>query len=71
MFPHARYYRIDYFCGWRYIFYPAFRKKVKQKWGTSLLSRILCIFGGLFSLVITGALMVFALLAIRYLLTSV
>lgn len=70
-FPHGRSYQIDYFCGWRYIFSPAFRKKVHQKWGSNPFTRIICIFGGFFGIVFTSTLILLALMAGWHLLANV
>lgn len=71
MFPRGRNYQIDYFCGWRYIFSPSFRRKVHQKWNANPFTRMACIFGGFFGMVFTSALILFAMLASWHLLTNV
>jgi len=63
MFPRGRSYQIDYFCGWRYLLSPSFRKLVHRKWNTGLFTRMACIFGGFFGIVFTSTLILLALLA--------
>jgi hypothetical protein len=63
MFPHGRSYQIDYFCGWRYLLSPAFRKRVHRKWNTNSFTRLACIIGGCFGMIFTSALILLALMA--------
>lgn len=70
MFPHGRSYQIDYFFGWRYLFSSKFRRRVQLTWNTNPFSRIVCIFGGIFGMVFTGALTLLALMATLHLLSS-
>jgi hypothetical protein len=63
MFPRGRGYQIDFFCGWRYLFSPTFRKRVHQKWDSNLFTRLACIFGGFFGMIFTSALILLALMA--------
>jgi hypothetical protein len=70
MFPHGRSYQIDYFCGWRYIFSPSFRKRVHKKWNGNTFTRLACIFGGFFGVIFTTGLILLALMAGWDLLTS-
>jgi hypothetical protein len=61
-------YRFDYFYGWRYLASPAFRSRMRTRWGKSPWMRALCYAAVIASLLITTAAGVFALMAAWHLL---
>lgn len=63
MYLYRRSYQIDYFCGWRYIFSPAFRVRVHEKWNGNRFARLACVLGGFLGVVLTSALAMFFLAA--------
>jgi hypothetical protein len=63
MFPRGRSYQIDYFCGWRYIFSPSFRRQVHKKWSANPFTRLMCVVGGCFGIIFTSTLILLALMA--------
>jgi uncharacterized membrane protein YoaK (UPF0700 family) len=52
---YERYYQIDYFSGWRYLFSEKFRKQSKRKWGRNRLLKSLFIIGSLIGMLLTSA----------------
>ena len=56
-------YRFDYLCGWRYLVSPAFRNRMRARWGQSQWTRALCYTGVIASLLLTTTAIVFALAA--------
>jgi hypothetical protein len=61
-------YRFDYFCGWRYLASPAFRNRMRARWGRSPWMRVLGYAAVIASLLITTTAGVFALMAAWHLL---
>ncbi len=70
MIDYMNGYRFDYFCGWRYLFSPAFRAQLRNRWGRSTWLKALCYSGVLISLVVTSTFAVLALLATWHLLNG-
>jgi hypothetical protein len=70
MINYSDTYRFDYFCGWRYLTSPAFRNRMRTRWGRSLWLRVLGYVGVFTSLLITTTAAVLALMTAWHLLVG-
>jgi hypothetical protein len=63
MIDYSNNYRFDYFYGWRFLMSPAFRNRMRTRWGQSPWLRLLSYTGVIISLLLTTAAAVFTLMA--------
>jgi hypothetical protein len=66
MICYSNSYHFDYFCGWRYLFSPAFRDAMYARWGANRWTRALCFAGVAISLLVTGSAAILAVLAVLH-----
>jgi hypothetical protein len=64
----GRRYQIDYMSGFRYVFSPAYRAKIRNNCGGSTCLKVLYMFGGLISTAVVISALLFLALAIQGLL---
>jgi len=65
----GRRYQIDYMSGFRYVFSPAYRAKIRTTWGRNSGLKVLYMFGGLISAAVVISALLLLMLSIQGLLS--